>query len=360
MKNKKSKNLKLILLLFSFFIISILSIYSFSIFISSNQYSLVIKQTIFFIIGIILIFLINKIDITIILKYSFLIYIINVLLLLFVLFFGAVKNGIKAWIDIPLLGSFQPSEFMKIGLILMLSKLSLDFDNKKNSFKNEFNFIIKCFIIILIPSILTFLEPDTGAIFIYIVLFLFILYASKLRKRWFIIFILFGALSLGSILYLYLFKKTIFINIFGNSLFYRLDRLFDWSNSSGMQLENSLIVFGSTKIFGRGINNIGLYYPEGHTDFIFTSFFSIFGIIGSVILFILIIYFDFYLLNLCNKKNNIYKYITFGVIGIILYQQIQNISMTIGLLPITGITLPFISYGGSSLISYMILIGLLI
>lgn len=360
MRINKEKNIKLFLLLICFFIVGLLSIYSFSAFLYKNQYTLLIRQSIFFVIGFLLIFIIKKIDIKIILKYSFIIYILNILLLLFVLVFGSAKNGIKAWIDLPIIGSFQPSEFMKIGIILLLSKLSLDFECKKSCFKEEFLFILKSFIIILIPSILTFLEPDTGAVFIYIIIFIFILFASKLRKRWLFMFFIILLLGLSSIIFLYLKEKDIFISIFGSSLFYRLDRLFNWSTSSGMQLENSLIIFGSSGLFGRGINSIDVYFPEGHTDFIFTSFFSIFGLFGSIILFLLFIFFDFCILNMCNKKSNIYKYITFGIAGILIYQQIQNISMTIGILPITGITLPFISYGGSSLISYMILLGLLI
>ena len=360
MKIKEIKNFKLFLLLICFLIISLLSIYSFSMFLYSNQYTLVIRQIIFFIIGFLLMFIIKKFDNKNILKYSFIIYTLNICLLIFVLIFGTEKNGIKAWIDLPFFGSFQPSEFMKIGIILLLSKNALDFEHKKSNFKDEFLFILKAFIIILIPGILTFLEPDTGAVFVYIIIFIFILFASKLRKRWLILFFIIGFFVLFSVLFLYFKEKNIFISIFGSSLFYRLDRLFDWTASSGMQLENSLIVLGSSGLIGKGINSIGVYFPEGHTDFIFTSFFSIFGLLGGFILIILFIYFDFYVLNICNKKSNIYKYITFGISGILIYQQIQNISMTMGILPITGITLPFISYGGSSLISYMILLGLLI
>ena len=140
-------------------------------------------------------------------------------------------------------------------------------------------------------------------------------------------------------------------------MFYRFDRIFDWRNSSGMQLQNSLISIGSSGLLGKGINNILLYFPEGHTDFIFASFASIYGLIGMLILIATILWFDVVIIK-TKTDNSIYKYVISGVIGALLYQQIQNISMTIGLMPITGITLPFISYGGSSLISYMILLGI--
>ena len=106
--------------------------------------------------------------------------------------------------------------------------------------------------------------------------------------------------------------------------------------------------------------NINVYYPESHTDFIFATFASAFGFIPSVILLIIILLFDLYLLNICkNTKNERDKLIITGFIAILMYQQIQNIGMNLGLLPITGITLPFISYGGSSLLSYSIMLAII-
>ena len=125
-----------------------------------------------------------------------------------------------------------------------------------------------------------------------------------------------------------------------------------------MQLENSMISIGSTKLWGNGIKKILVYYPYPATDFIFASYATTFGLVGALILIGLIVSFDMKLLKLANtKKSSITSYMIISTTTLLLYQQIQNISMTIGLLPITGITLPFISYGGSSLISNMILIS---
>lgn len=348
-------NKDFIYILLIFFIISINSIYSFSVFLTKNEYSLVIRQSIFYLIGIILIFIILKINIKKLIKYSPFIYLLNVLLLILVLFFGIEINGTKAWFQIPIIGTFQPSEFMKIGLILYLAKV---IDNKKiKTIKDEISLITKVLIITIIPSIITFLEPDTGAVLIYFVITFFMLFSSKIRYRWFILLFVSIITIISIILILYIFKTDLFINIFGSSMFYRIDRLFDWSNTEGMQLENSIISIASSGYFGHGINNILLYFPEGHTDFIFSSLASIYGLFGMIILIITIIWFDIKILN--TKTKDIYKYIINGTSGALIYQQIQNISMTIGLLPITGITLPFISYGGSSLISYMILLGII-
>lgn len=353
MKNNKS----FIYILIIFFIISINSIYSFTTFLTEDTYSLVIRQIIFYIIGITLILILTKINPEKILKYSPLIYIINVLLLILVLFIGTEVNGTKAWFSIPLIGTFQPSEFMKIGLILYLAKTVEK--QKLKTTKDEIKLITKVIIITLIPSIITFLEPDTGAVLIYFIIALTILFTSKLRIRWFLLLFSVTLSIIGLLFYLYIFQTDLFIKIFGDSMFYRFDRIFDWQASSGMQLENSLISIGSSGYLGNGINNILLYFPEGHTDFIFSSLGSVYGLTGMLILILTIIWFDITLINIKTKKRA-YKYIIAGTIGALLYQQIQNISMTIGLMPITGITLPFISYGGSSLISYMILLGIIL
>ena len=126
-----------------------------------------------------------------------------------------------------------------------------------------------------------------------------------------------------------------------------------------MQLENSLIAIGSAGIFGHGFNQIPIYFPEMQTDFIFTVITSNFGFVGAALLIVLIIFFDINLVRIVNKTNNFAdKYAIGGIIAVLLFQQVQNIAMTIGLLPIMGITLPFISYGGSSLLSYMLLVGM--
>ncbi len=125
-----------------------------------------------------------------------------------------------------------------------------------------------------------------------------------------------------------------------------------------MQLENSLVAIGSSSILGHGFNNTPIYFPEAGTDFIFTVFASNFGLVGSVILVTITTLFDIHIINIGIKsKKEINRLLISGIIAVFFYQQVQNIGMTIGLLPITGITLPFISYGGSSLIAYMILLG---
>ena len=352
----------LIILLFLLICISLVSIYSAEIILNSSN-NFFIKQIIWYILGIIFIFIIFKLNNKILFKYSFYLYILGNISLFLLLILGTNINNAKCWFTIPFIGSFQPSEFMKIILILYLSNLIKKYKEKykKSTIKKEFLFLIKIIFIVFIPSILTFLEPDTGVVLIYLIITITMLFISGIRIRWFLILFGFIFLLLSIILFIYFTNKDLFIHILGSDFFLRIDRLLDWSKSSGYQLENGLTAIGSARLFGHGINNTPLYFPEAQTDFIFAVFASNYGFIGGLILISIILLFDLRILNIgINTKKNINKYVIAGTLGMLIYQQFQNIGMTLGLVPITGITLPFISYGGSSLISYMIIIGIIL
>lgn len=360
LKKKINLDKTLILYVSIFAIISLISIYSASIYLSKTLGNLVLKQAMWYAVGILFIFIIYKLKISFFIKISPYIYLFNVILLLGLLFVGPVINGSRCWYIIEGIGSFQPSEFMKISLVLIEAYIIDKFSSKEKNAKNEFKLIALIFIVFLIPSILTFLEPDTGAVIIYFIITLLMLFISGIRLRWFIIGISMLIIIVASFLIFFFLKQDLFIKIFGSDFFYRIDRVINWQNGSGMQLENSLAAIGSSGILGHGFNKTPLYFPEAGTDFIFSVYASNFGLIGSCIFILLVVLFDIHLIKVGMSSKSIYKYIISGILGIFIYQQIQNISMTLGLLPITGITLPFISYGGSSLLSYMILIGFVI
>lgn len=293
---------------------------------------------------------------------AFIFYIVGVILLILVLFFGKEINNARCWFVIPYLGSFQPSEFMKVFLVITLARMINDFneENSNPEVIEELKFLLKVLIVVFIPSILTFIEPDTGAVVMYLIITFAMLFIGGFRKRWFVITICVITLLLSSFLGLYFLKQDLFIDIFGTSFFYRMDRLLNWSNSSGLQLTNSMTAIGSAGFFGHGFNHTPIYFPEMQTDFIFAVFTSNFGLLGAILLIVLIIFFDINLIQTVNKTTNMYdKYAIGGILAVLLFQQVYNISMTIGLLPIMGITLPFISYGGSSLLSYMFLLGII-
>ena len=293
---------------------------------------------------------------------AYIFYTIGVISLILVLLFGKEVNNAKCWFSIPFIGTLQPSEFMKIFLIITLSRMINSFNTtyRNPDTIDEFKFIIKVMIIVFIPSVLTFIEPDTGAVIMYLIITFIMLFVGGFKKRWFILTILLFAVVIGSFLGLYYLKQDLFIDIFGTSFFYRMDRITNWSASEGMQLRNSLIAVGSAGVSGHGINHTPIYFPEMQTDFIFSVFASNTGFIGAISLIVIMVFFDLTLISYVNKTSNTTdKYAIGGIIGVLIFQQIYNISMTVGLLPIMGITLPFISYGGSSLLSYMLLLGLI-
>jgi rod shape determining protein RodA len=358
-KYKVDNGLLVALLLMA--IVSITTIYSAEQLLPMAMHDLYIKQSIWFIIGFIVAYSIMSLGNEIIYKNVWLLYGLGIAMLLLLLIFGTPINGAKCWVMLPGIGSVQPSEFMKIILIITLAHTINNFNERKKepTVAEELKFLTHIAILVLIPTILTFLQPDTGMVIIYLIITLVMLFISGIRYGWFIFF--FGSLilALTVIISLYFFQQDLFIKLFGTNLFYRLDRLLDWSSGIGMQLKNSITVIGAAGLTGYGFAKTPLYFPEPHTDFIFAVFSSNYGLIGSILLIALLLFFNYQLLNLTTKNiSNINKYLIAGVFGMLVYQQIQSIAMTIGLLPITGITLPFISYGGSSLLSYMIMIGI--
>ncbi len=349
----------LIITLFLFIIISLISINSAQKLISND--TLVYKQLLWYIVGIIIICFIMFIKNDFIYKNIWFFYGIGIVSLLGLLLFADPINNAKCWFSVPGIGTIQPSEFMKIILIITIGIMINNFNEEYNNptVFDEFKFLIKIGIVVLIPSILTFLQPDTGVVLIYLLITIIMLFISGIRYRWFIILFSSIALLIVLVLSIYFINTDLFIKIFGTDFFLRIDRLLDWSNNSGYQLENGITSIGSGGLFGMGINNTPIYFPEPQTDFIFAVYANNFGFIGVIFLLGLLVFFDIKLILLALKSSNlINKYIISGIVAMLIYQQLQNIGMTFGIMPITGITLPFISYGGSSLLSYMIMMGI--
>lgn len=359
-KFKVDNSIVISLILFG--IISVISIYCTKDLIGAELQNYWIKQIIWYIVGFGIAYFMMILGNKFLYNNAWWLYIIGIIPLILVLFIGKEVNNARCWFNIKYIGSIQPSEFMKVILIIILSKLIRDFneENQNPTVLNEFKFLIKIMIIVLIPSVLTFIEPDTGAVIIYFIITAIMLFIGGIRKRWFfLIFIIIGG-TLSSCGILYILNRELFLDIFGTSLLYRIDRIVNWSSNSGMQLTNSITAIGSAGIFGHGFTKTPIYFPEMQTDFIFSVFASNFGLIGASLLLILLLFFDISLILMAFKTTDITdKYAIGGIIAVLLFQQIQNISMTIGLLPIIGITLPFISYGGSSLLSYMLLVGMI-
>lgn len=308
------------------------------------------RQLLFSIIGIIIMFYISKIDIYKIRKYSSIFFFICIFLLILVLIVSTARGGAKSWLGF---GSFsiQPSEFMKIALILVLSNYLSKYYSDLKKLKN-FIFVLG---LILAVFGLIMLQPDFGTGLVIVLSGISLLFISGAPLKYFIILISFGVLGLGVLIL---------------SAPYRLDRILAFINpwndplGSGFQGIQSIIAVAPSGLFGLGFNQSiqkRFFLPEPQNDFIFAIICEELGLIGAVFLVSLYFLFVYKAIKLSIKVSD--RYLSFLSLGIglsIFIQAAINICVVIGLLPITGITLPFISYGGSSLVITLIGCGILL
>jgi len=261
-------------------------------------------------------------------------------------------NGATSWFQFPGIGSFQPSEFMKVNKIV-------------DSYESDIQLFIKVFKWALPPLLLIFIQPDTGVCIIILFSLVMMLACSGIKNFWLVCGIVLFVLILGGFFYLYLFNHSLLTSFFGSDSLYKLDRIKGWLDPesdilhTGNQLYTALMAMGSAGLTGHGLQQFLIQIPEAQTDFIFAVIGQSYGLMGTLFTVMLCLSLDLKLLRIASlTKTTKDKYYISGVLGMLLFQQFQNIGMIIGLLPITGITLPFISYGGSSLLSYFIAIGI--
>ncbi|WP_432724720.1 rod shape-determining protein RodA [Staphylococcus equorum] len=331
-----------------------------------------IRQVLYYVFGGFIAFLIMLVSPKKLMKYTYLLYFLFCAALFILIIipetpFTPVINGAKSWYKLGPI-SVQPSEFMKIVLILALAKLI----SKHNQFtfnkslETDFKLLLKIFGISIIPMGLILLQNDLGTTLVICAIIVGVIIVSGIT--WKIIAPLFIALFLlaSSIILSIIFKPSLIENSLGIKT-YQLGRISSWldpytySSGDGYHLTESLKAIGSGQLFGKGFNQGEVYIPENHTDFIFSVIGEEFGFIGSVILILVFLGLMFHLVRLATKIESPFsKLFIIGYTALILFHVLQNIGMTIQLLPITGIPLPFISYGGSSLWSLMCGIGVLL
>ena len=338
-------------------IISLLMIYSASFvwaeYKFNNPFKYVINQGIFTIIGIIILIIISNINPRIYYKKSNIILFSCIILLILVLIpgIGVVRNGSRSWFQI---GSFgiQPSEFTKIALIIFTSK----YLEKSNKFLKDYKKgVFPILFILFLLFGLIMLEPDFGTGMIIVITIISLLFIAGVNMKFFI-----GLGILG------------IIGIIGLIIIapYRMDRITSfinpWSDplGTGFQIIQSLYAIGPGGIFGVGYLNSrqkAFYLPEPQTDFIFSIIAEEFGIVGTLVILSLFAIILIRGIKIALKQKNLfYKYLTFGLVFQLMVQVIMNLSVVIGLIPVTGVTLPFMSYGGSSLLTSLIGIGIIL
>ena len=319
----------------------------------NNPYKYVISQGIFVILGMIVMTILSKIDYNIYKKKSNLILLISATLLILVLIpgIGKVRNGSRSWFGIGPLG-IQPSELSKIALVIFVSKYLSKNDHLKRSTKN---FVIPILLVILGFFGLIMLEPDFGTGMIIVVSLIGLIFITGTDLS---IFVKLGILGLMGIIVLILIAP------------YRLSRITSflnpWSDplGSGFQIIQSLYAIGPGGLLGQGFLNSRqnhFYLPEPQTDFIFSIISEEFGFLGVLIVSTLFITLFTCMIKIAiNSKDLFSKYLAFGLSFMLIFQTLLNLCVVVGLIPVTGVTLPFISYGGSSLLITSSMIGILL
>ncbi|SCU34099.1 cell division membrane protein [Staphylococcus xylosus] len=331
-----------------------------------------IRQILYYVLGGLIAGLIMLVSPKKLMKYTYLLYFLLCAALFILIIIPEtpitpIINGAKSWYKLGPL-SVQPSEFMKIVLILALAKLVSRHNQFtfNKSLETDFKLLLKIAGISVIPMSLILLQNDLGTMLVLCAIIVGVIVVSgiswKILAPVFIAGIAFGSSIILSIIY----KPSLIENSFGIKT-YQMGRINSWldpytySSGDGYHLTESLKAIGSGQLFGKGFNHGEVYIPENHTDFIFSVIGEEFGFIGSVILILVFLAFIFHLVRLATKFELPFsKLFIIGYATLVLFHVLQNIGMTIQLLPITGIPLPFISYGGSSLWSLMCGIGVIL
>ncbi len=321
----------------------------------NSEYAEFIKQIQWFAVSIPIFILVIIIDYDKILKIAPAFYGASLFLLILVLFTDPI-NGASSWFNIGSF-SFQPSEFGKIALVLFMA-YSLNLLQAKN--RKEINKIYKLLAILgvaAVPILLIVKEPDFGTATAYIFATLFILFVSGINKRYIVLAILAVAILL----------PIVYINLPEHAL-QRIEVYLHPESDprgSGYNIIQSKLAIGAGQIFGMGLlqgnqTQLGYLHPKT-TDFIFSAIGEEMGfVIGAVIIITYVILITKIIYIAKTAKDNVGSYISIGVAGILCFHMLENIGMTMGLLPITGVPLPFVSYGGSSLLTNLICIGLVL
>ncbi len=359
-KYLKSIDWLIILILVGFGIFSYLGISG-----ASPHLSLEGKQVIWYIIGFVFLAVILLFDYNLIGNLSYVFYFIGLALLVGVLFTPPINNA-TSWYNLGFF-SFQPAELMKIITIMTLAKYLSKRSEQEEPFSKLYE-LIPIFAIIGVPMLLILIQPDLGNAVVFTGILMSMMIVGGVKGKHFLLFGTLVASFFGLMIYLYQFKQEIFFKLIKP---YQWNRIVYWLNpeldpvGQGFQLKQSLIAIGSGQLLGKGINagtqaKFG-WVPVGESDFIFTVIAEELGFLGGSLLIFLFFFLIYRMVRIAlDAKDAFGSYLVSGVIGMFVFQIFENIGMTIQLMPITGITLPFISYGGSSLVTNFMIIGLVL
>lgn len=336
------------------FVIGLIALFSAT---QETNYSEFKKQIMWLCVSIPVIIFVLMIDYNILAKASPIFYGIFVILLIAVLFTEPI-NGARSWFEITDNLRFQPSELAKIFVIIFLATVMVKIQERNKNDINRISRLLLILLIIGVPLFLIIKQPDYGTAMAFIISTLLMLFVAGIDKKYIIIVALIIAVSLP-LAYFYVLPEhaKTRIEVFLNP---NLD-----PRGAGYNIIQSKLAIGAGRIFGMGLlkgnqTQLGYLYPKT-TDFIFSVIGEELGFIFSSAVIILYVIMITKAIKVAKTaKNDLGSYIAIGIVGIFLFHMLENIGMTMGLLPITGVPLPFVSYGGSSLITNFICIAMLL
>ena len=282
---------------------------------------------------------------------SIFIFISILILLILVKYFGLSSSGSKRWLDLYFL-NLQPSELMKVGLILFLAKY---YHRISASDVNRLKYLIQPLAALIVPVVLILTQPDLGTAFLVAAGGAIVVWLAGVRMKFFAyLSILFLSLAPIAISFLKPYQKTRILTFLDPSR----DPL-----GAGYQITQSKIAIGSGGLFGKGFLNGSQsyldYLPEKHTDFIFTLFSEEFGFFGSIFILLLYIVITWRIVSIGNVSRSVFgKLYCFSFATAFFLYVAVNMGMVLGLIPIVGAPLPIMSYGGSSMLSMMVGLGI--
>jgi len=340
----------------------------------------VVRQIAFFGVGIVVVFLVLFFELKRVRFLRWGLYFIFFGLLLAIYYVGDLElcqreglipciNGATRWIDLGFT-NLQPSEFMRIAIILVtadiIQKHNEKYSLESRTFKSDFWLIIKALLVIVAPSALIYAQPDTGITILILVTTAFMLITAGIKWTY-ILSVLGGAIFVAStFLTLVRYNPDALIDT-GFIEPYQIRRFDGWFDpfgtisGDGRHLAHGLMGMASGGISGSGFQSHAEFFPEAHTDFIFAVIGMDFGMIGSTVVITVSLLFNFSILNIAVLNRDHYNsHVCVGIFASLMTQQFWNIGMILGILPITGVTLPFISHGGSSVLASMIMLGLIL
>ena len=355
MKRKILKNIEWSILI-STIILVIIGLVALTSATKNSNYEELKKQILWLTISIPILIVVIFVDYDIFAKISPILYGIILILLVAVLFTSAI-NGATSWFDIGPF-SFQPAEFAKVVIVLFIAWLITKI--QKNG-RDQINRVLKLGLLLIafaVPVLLIIKQPDYGTAMAFVSAFIFMLFVAGLKKRYII----------PSILLVVILVPVLYFFVLPEHAKSRIDVYLNPDldpRGAGYNIIQSKLAIGAGQLLGMGLfkgnqTQLGFLYPKT-TDFIFSLIGEEMGfVVAASIIFLYVVLITKSIYVAKTAKDDLGSYIAIGIAGIFFFHMLENIGMTMGLLPITGVPLPFVSYGGSSLLSNFIMIGLLL